>query len=204
GILHEVVDISEWALNRAGVLPYGSKEVELILKQLRNKTYLKTSSCGRVLDAVSALLDVCYERTYEGEPAMKLESIASHGNDVLKLEPIINGNVIDTTYLLENVFKNLKKFSAQDLAYSAQEYIAKSLAQLAIEEANRLGVDSIGFSGGVAYNEHITSKIHSLVNENKLKFVSHKQVPPGDGGTSFGQVTYATKINLRIQSESFI
>ncbi|MEM2897598.1 MAG: carbamoyltransferase HypF, partial [Candidatus Bathyarchaeia archaeon] len=169
GILHEVVDISEWALNRAGVLPYGSKEVELILKQLRNKTYLKTSSCGRVLDAVSALLDVCYERTYEGEPAMKLESIASHGNDVLKLEPIINGNVIDTTYLLENVFKNLKKFSAQDLAYSAQEYIAKSLAQLAIEEANRLGVDSIGFSGGVAYNEHITSKIHSLVNENKLK-----------------------------------
>jgi hydrogenase maturation factor HypF (carbamoyltransferase family) len=50
--------------------------------------------------------------------------------------------------LLENIFENLKKFNVQDLAFSAQEYIAKSLAQLAIEEANRLGVKAIGFSGG--------------------------------------------------------
>jgi hydrogenase maturation protein HypF len=194
GILHEVMDISEWAFNKAELLPYGSKEVELILKQLKNKTYLKTSSCGRVLDAVSALLGICYERTYEGEPAMKLESIAYHGEDVLKLKPMFKGSIIDTTYLLENIFENLKKFNVQDLAFSAQEYIAKSLAQLAIEEANRLGVKAIGFSGGVAYNEHITSTIHRLVEENKLKFILHKQVPPGDGGISFGQAVITSRL----------
>ena len=31
---------------------------------------------GRVLDAVAAVLGLCFERTYEGEPAMKLESTA--------------------------------------------------------------------------------------------------------------------------------
>ncbi|MEM3507550.1 MAG: carbamoyltransferase HypF, partial [Candidatus Bathyarchaeia archaeon] len=194
GILHEVIDISEWAFNKAKLFPYGSKEVELILKQLKNKSYPETSSCGRVLDAISALLGVCYERTYEGEPAMKLESIAYNGKDVLKLEPVIKGNVIDTTYLLENIFENIQKFNIQDLAYSAQEYMAKSLAQFAIEEANRLGVDVIGFSGGVAYNEHITSTIHGLIEENKLKFISHKKVPPGDGGISFGQSVIISRL----------
>jgi len=191
GILHDVVDISEWAFSNAEFFPYGAKEVELILKQIKNKNYLKTSSCGRVLDAISALLGICYERTYEGEPAMKLESIAYYGNDVLKLKPKIKGNVIDTTFLLENIFESIKKFKVQDLAYSAQEYIAKSLAQLAIEEANRLGVDTIGFSGGVAYNEHITSIIQRLVRKNNLKFICHKQVPPGDGGVSLGQAVIA-------------
>jgi len=66
----------------------------------------------------------------------------------LSLSLCLKGSIIDTTYLLENIFENLKKFNVQDLAFSAQEYIAKSLAQLAIEEANRLGVKAIGFSGG--------------------------------------------------------
>ena len=39
----------------------------------------KTSSTGRVLDAASALLGICRERTYDGEPAMKLESAAAGG-----------------------------------------------------------------------------------------------------------------------------
>ena len=34
---------------------------------------------GRVLDAAAALLGICRERTYDGEPAMKLESAASGG-----------------------------------------------------------------------------------------------------------------------------
>ena len=38
-----------------------------------------TSSTGRVLDAVSALLGICREKTYDGEPAMKLESAAVSG-----------------------------------------------------------------------------------------------------------------------------
>jgi hydrogenase maturation protein HypF len=61
----------------------------------------------------------------------------------------------------------------------------------AIDEARRLGVDSIGFSGGVACNEQITQAIRSTVEKNGLKFLVHELVPPGDGGISLGQAVAA-------------
>jgi len=191
GILHKITDISEWFLSKSNFLPHGKTEAELILKQLEKGVKLETSSCGRVLDAISAILGVCYERTYEGEPAMKLESAAMGGKDVLELKPEIRGNIVKTTELVNAVFEALGKFRVVDLAFSAQECVAKSLAELAVEKAEELGVKNVGFSGGVACNEQITATIQRIVEENGLNFVFHKFVPAGDGGTSFGQAVVA-------------
>ncbi len=191
GILHGKAEIEDWLHASCDHFPHGEEEVEVILQQLGKPLVPKTTSCGRVLDAVSAILGICYERTYEGEPAMKLESAASTGRNVLKLRPTVNENVIDTTSLVHEIFTQKNAFSVADLAFSAQSYIARSLAQLASEEAKRLGVDVVGFSGGVAYNEHITSTIRRVVEENGLGFVVHELVPPGDGGISFGQAVAA-------------
>jgi len=125
---------------------------------------------------------------------MKLESTAMCGKDVLKLDPKINGNIIDTTFLIREIFENRNKNSIADLAYSAETYIAESLAKLSIEKAREKSVDTIGFSGGVAYNEHITLTIKKLVEENGLRFLIHNQVPPGDGGISLGQAIAASSI----------
>ena len=191
GMLYGKAEIGDWLHANCNHFPHGEEEVEIVLQQLGKPSVPKTTSCGRVLDAVSAILGVCYERTYEGEPAMKLESAALGGKDVLKLQPMIKGNVIDTTVLVHEIFAQKKAFSSADLAFSAQSYIARSLAQLASEEAERLGVSAIGFSGGVAYNEHITLTIRSVVEKNGLRFFVHELVPPGDGGVSFGQAVAA-------------
>ncbi|MGD8546075.1 MAG: carbamoyltransferase HypF, partial [Candidatus Bathyarchaeota archaeon] len=87
GILDGKVEIDNWLLSKAALFPYRKSEVELILRQLKKGVKLGTTSCGRILDAVSAILGICHERTYEGEPAMKLEAIASKGKEVLNLEP---------------------------------------------------------------------------------------------------------------------
>lgn len=58
---------------------------------------------------------------------------------------------------------------------------------MAVEEAHRIGIKEIGFSGGVAYNRHITLTIRKVVEENDLRFIAHHEVPPGDGGISVGQ-----------------
>ena len=187
GILHSVMDIEEWLIYNSSRFPHGEKEVEVIIKQLEKGVVPKTTSCGRMLDAVSAVLDICYERTYEGEPAMKLESAATKGRDVLNLEPKLASKTVDTTILVREVFNQRHNHSIADLACSAQSYLAKGLAQLAVEETERLGVKAIGFSGGVAYNEHITQTIRKVVEECGFKFFVHSLVPPGDGGISFGQ-----------------
>jgi hydrogenase maturation protein HypF len=118
---------------------------------------------------------------------MKLESAAVRGRDVLKLEPIIKNNVLHTTEMVHEIFNCRNAYATDDLAFSAQFHIAKGLAQIAVNEAQRIGIDAVGFSGGVAYNEHITHATGKVVEENRLRFVVHESVPAGDGGLSFGQ-----------------
>ena len=191
GILYKKIDVTNWLLKKSSHLPHGRKEAELIVKQLNNGSSPNTTSCGRVLDAVSAMLGICYERTYEGEPAMKLESMAMKGNDVLNLVPQFRGKVLDTTFLVHEIFCNKNKVSVADLACSTQSYLARGLAQLAIKEAEKLQVTHVGFSGGVAYNKYIAATIRKAVEDAGFRFLVHNKIPAGDGGTSFGQAIVA-------------
>lgn len=184
-------EIEEFLFERKDAFPYGEEEVNIVLKQLKKEKML-TSSCGRLLDGIASLLDICHKMRYEGEPAMKLESIARKGKDVLQLEPIIKGNVIQTKYLVEYIYENLK-LKKEDLAFSAQEYIAKSLAEVAIQKADEKGIKNIVICGGCAYNEHITSRIKELIEKNGYKFFINEKVPCGDGGISFGQAMVANE-----------
>jgi len=192
GILRSAVDVEEWLLSLANCFPHGEREVKLVLRQLEKGSAVKTTSCGRVLDAVSAILGICYERTYEGEPAMKLESVATEGTDVLNLPPVFDGTTIETTEIVREIFAKRGEHPAADLACSVQSYLARSLAQRAVAEAGRIGLDTVGFSGGVAYNEYITIAIKRMVKKSGIKFLVHHQVPPGDGGISFGQAIAAS------------
>ena len=192
GILYKKVEIQNWLLQNLQCFPYGEKEVELILHQLENANrIIETTSCGRVLDAIAATLGICCERTYEGEPAMKLESIATKGGDTLNLEPVINGDVLDTTQLLLAIFENRENYAKADLAHCAHLYLAKGLAALAIEKAFENDVETVGFSGGVACNEILALTMRKIVEASGLRFVVHENVPPGDGGLSFGQAVVA-------------
>ncbi len=197
GILHKKVDVEHWLMQNKQNLSHGEKEAQIILHQLeKSKNIIETTSCGRVLDAVASVLDVCHERTYEGEPAVKLESTAMKGRDMLKLQPIIKTNILDTTQMLLEIFENRNKHSKADLAQSAHMYIAKGLACLAIEKAEENKIKTIGFSGGVACNEILALSMRKIVEAGNLKFVVHKTIPPGDGGLSFGQTVVGGIFNF--------
>lgn len=188
GILHKHVDIENWLLQNKQHFHHGEDEVHVILHQLQKDTgTVQTTSCGRVLDAVAAVLGVCYERTYEGEPAMRLESAARGGRDVLRLKPKTKGDVLDTTQLLLEIFEKKSRYSVADLAYSAHVYLARGLAVLAAEKASESHVKTVGFSGGAACNEILASVMRKAIEKEGLCFVVHEVIPPGDGGISFGQ-----------------
>jgi hydrogenase maturation protein HypF len=188
GILGKKLDVGDWLFRNSQHLPHGEAEAEIVLQQLRKADgVVETTSCGRVLDAVAAVLGVCYERTYEGEPAMKLESAAVKGKDVLKLKPIVKGNVLDTTELLVEVFENRHSLARADLAYSAHAYLAKGLASLGVASAVENGAGAVGFTGGAACNEILARIMRAEVEAAGLRFLVHEAVPAGDGGVSFGQ-----------------
>jgi hydrogenase maturation protein HypF len=134
-----------------------------------------TSSCGRVLDAAAFLLGFCDERTYDGRPAMLLEA---NSFGPLKLEPIIKDNVLMTTPLFEFLVRNMDK-DKKRLAATVQRYLAEGLYEIA-KQYNK----PIVWSGGCAYNTLMTG---FMLEQGVL---TNREVPPGDGGISFGQVAY--------------
>ena len=156
------------------------EEAKLYLRQIEQGFNLPfTSSTGRVLDAVAALLGLCDYASYEGRAAMLLESVAK---DPLDMEPMINAGDVDVL-MTSPLFKELlsrKGKGAGILAATAQAYIARGLLTI----AKKPGLPIV-FSGGVAYNRMITS----ILQAEGVYF--HRSIPAGDGCISYGQAIIA-------------
>lgn len=154
-----------------------------------------TTSAGRYLDAISAFLDICTRRRYEGEPAILLEAAAAAADPVdveLPFDHRDGRRVLDTKRVIQRLADLAENESPAVVAATAQDILARGLARIAIDEAEELGVKSVGFSGGVAYNDAISRRIRTSVEGAGLEYLDHESVPPGDAGISYGQAIVAT------------
>lgn len=155
---------------------------------------IRSSSVGRYLDAVAAMLGISSSNTYDGECPMKLEAVAKKSSVPLECSFESQGNrtVVDGGAMLEEI-SNLRRdrWSIPDLAYAAQWRLGEALAQLAIDIAQREGIKYVGFSGGVALNRILTKAIVGSITSDGLLPLIHTKVPPGDGGVSIGQAAVA-------------
>ena len=175
-------------------LPQGIPELQTTLKQVTQQLNAPlTSSTGRILDAIASMLQLTFHRTYEGEPAIRLESYANRGNPIPQLNLDISSKqtgrsqVLDTTMFVTKLFQNRDKYSGADLAHEAHVALGKAFGRTASEIAEAEGLRAIGFSGGVAFNRIITKTIRQVIEDRGLEFLTQKYVPPGDAGTSVGQ-----------------
>jgi len=98
--------------------------------------------------------------------------------------------VLSTLYLMQYIWENRGK-NTKNLAFSAEEYLAKGLAEIAVEYAKNERAPVIGVSGGCAYNEHMVHTIKKEVESNGIRFLRNEKLPAGDGGISFGQALVA-------------
>ncbi len=199
GIFHDSSDLYEILSNYAQ-FGKGKTEQETVIKQTKNRFNTPiTTSAGRYLDAVSSLLNICHERIYEGEPAMKLESIAVQGKP-LNIEPPIEKFEGRPVLDIQSIFRELielkeKKVHRKDIAATAQDLLARGLAEIAIRCAQDKGIDTIGFTGGTAYNDQIGLTVRDTVIESGLNYITNQKLPCGDGGISFGQLVVASKVS---------
>ena len=189
--------------NYLDAFPHGKMEIASLFKQIeRNLNVGINTSTGRCLDSIAAALNICHERSYEGEAPMKLESAAFNYlkmNDLDKLNdyPIIikdhdDRRVLDTTAVLRYVIEKLEE--GEDIgriAAAGQEAVSIGLAKIAIEAARDCGIDTVGVTGGTFYNEAITAHIKDCIENAGLKFIQHTNSCPGDGSVSLGQAIVA-------------
>ncbi|MDG5761569.1 carbamoyltransferase HypF [Natronococcus sp. A-GB1] len=184
-------------LERHGVaLPEDGTTHDDVIRQLEcGENVPLTSSTGRVLDAVAALLGVCSERRYEGEPAMRLEALATDGQPVaLDVSTVRTDGrpVIDTPALFAELASLLEAdYSRAVVAATAQDALARGLAALAVDVARERNRTTVALTGGVAYNDRIATRIRQRVTDAGCELVTNERVPAGDGGIAYGQVAVA-------------
>jgi len=166
------------------------REFEISLKLARRGS-TKTSSLGRVLDAISSMLGVCFERTYEGEPAIKLEAFSREGeilDDIdIKIRRSSDMWIADVSSLFESIISN--NFKPIDVAKTAQYKLGWSLGVIASKYLSNADIQAIFVSGGAAVNNFI---IHGIMDgANGVDIIINSWAPPGDGGIALGQAYLA-------------
>ncbi|MCX8198866.1 MAG: carbamoyltransferase HypF [Sulfolobales archaeon] len=179
------------------LVPGGLTEIKALLKAIEMRKYSLTSSMGRVLDGASAFLNISTQRSYEGEPAILLESAARGGRVVegindLEIVKSEGGLVIKTTGIYLDLVNNIKERSIEDLAYTVQYILGRGLGEAALAslKGRRLS-NSIVISGGAAVNEIIVKGIRDVLVESGVDILLPKRIPPNDGGIALGQIIAA-------------
>ncbi|MDP3360099.1 MAG: carbamoyltransferase HypF [Lutibacter sp.] len=188
---------------RLSLLSLASDEMMEVLKdkftQNELKTYLtlkksnslKTSSAGRLFDAVASLLNITDYNTYEGEAAILLENKIS--NYVLKscrsylLDP---KNGISATEIIKNIYADLNNGTAKENIIVNFLY---TLASAIIELAKTNNYKHVACSGGVFQNTTLVDIIIELAPK-EIKLYFHKDLSPNDENVSFGQLMYYLNI----------
>lgn len=192
----EVVGI----LNKMGLLkglPHGLKEAEVVYYLSKSGKGTITTSIGRVLDAFSALLNICTHRSYEGEPPIKLEAVADRGRDLgytPRLKNFSNRIIVSVSDMLRWAIDNISGVSEEDMAATILRGLGRALGVAALKslEGRRNTKQYITVGGGAAVNAHIVRGIKEVLKERNIEVILPRRFPPGDGGIALGQILVAS------------
>lgn len=171
---------------------FSDAEWKIHQQQLQEKSILNTSSMGRLMDAVSAILDIGLLNSYEGEAAMLLESKARdfNGYPNHRYDFPISGSKIIWQVAIRQVIDEIDKgLDSSEIAFRFHD----SLAGLIIMVAEHYGIQKLAFSGGVFQNALLCERITAHASGRYATYF-HQQLPPNDACIAFGQMAYFRKV----------
>ncbi len=176
------------------------EEIEVLLQMARTGVRSPmTSSCGRLFDAVAAMLGVCDTISYEGQAAIRLQHVARRGeqqryefeietkNDVeiLSFAPMIRSIVADCV-----VGKDKGEVAAM-----FHNTVSHAVCEMCERIRAATGIESVVLSGGVFQNDLLLRLISTGLKRCGFAAYSNHAVPPNDAGVSLGQAAVALARN---------
>lgn len=176
----------------------------------------RTSSMGRLFDAAAAILGICGQATYEGEPAIELEAAAWHalgsestcptGNmasfSVTESSRPDDCHVLNSRSLIEELLEGIgADVPAGQLALDFHIAIARSSARIAREICAREGIDTVALSGGVFMNRLLLQLLTRELKSMGLTVLVPHSVPVNDGCIAYGQAAVARTRLAQIASQ---
>ena len=168
----------------------------------RNINSPRTSSMGRLFDAAAAILGICGQATYEGEPAIELEAAArrafgrenasSTDSQVGTSAPGDGFPILDPQPLFEALLSGIDAGAPTDrLALDFHIAIARASARIASKICAREGIDTVALSGGVFMNRLLLRLLTRELRDAGLTVLVPHTVPVNDGCIAYGQSVIA-------------
>ena len=189
---------------------------DMIKKALDNHiNTVFTSSMGRLFDAVSSILGIAEENTYEGKCAIFLEKEAHMAQkehleakkmsfDIMKSEDQLLIDPAPVLKIIAGEWHNRTKETETDLrkalALGFHEALADMILVICENVREEQGVNCIAISGGVFQNVLLTTRVIKLLKDHRFEVFRNEVVPPGDGSISLGQ-TYLALAKIRNSQE---
>jgi hydrogenase maturation protein HypF len=181
------------------VREFAPRERALLARMLeRGIRAPRTTSAGRLFDAVAALLGIRQRTTFEAQAAMELEFRAEGADGtgypfelqqardetgerlVLDWGPAIDALGIDRA----------RGRPIAEIAASFHETLVDMIAAVAAE----VGEGRVALTGGCFQNRRLVERAAARLRERGFEVLLHRRVPPGDGGICLGQVAVAAAL----------
>ncbi len=145
-----------------------------------------TSSAGRLFDAAAAVLGLCLEATYEAHAAMALERAASDWARVRGVPRPEARRPDSPAEAFTNLLAHPQR-SAGERAWLFHHDLASVFADQLAAAATLAATTTVGLTGGVVVNRIFTAALVADLQARGFTVLTHRVVPPTDGGLSLGQ-----------------
>jgi hydrogenase maturation protein HypF len=208
GLLYEIFGDALFTMPNLALLRAFTPAELTVLRTMLHKDVNtpRTSSAGRLFDAVAALVGLHPMVQFEGQAALHLEFAL----DGIETDEQYNMNinepldrvphfplVVDWEPLVWGVLADMGRGVSQGLIAAK---FHNALVEAIVAVAHRVGEERVVLTGGCFQNKYLTEcAVHRLKGENFQPYW-HRQIPPNDGGISVGQVVAASHALARNQA----
>lgn len=177
--------------------------VETVLSMFKSGVaVVEATSMGRLFDAVAAVCGLCLENTYEGQAPAELESrLWSILSNQMPRNPYRysysirrNGNlfVVDPSDGVVALVGDVASGrDVGEISLGWHEMVCQATVEVVRAAAARFNSKTVALSGGSFQNRYLHLRLSQLLTEEGFTVLTHKNVPPNDGGISLGQAFFA-------------
>jgi hydrogenase maturation protein HypF len=170
-----------------------------VLGVARSRRAPVTTSVGRLFDAVASLLGLRPRVSFEAQAAIELEALArevprDRAPTYAGTVTVTPGDVavLDPADLVAALLHDLHAgMAVAELAAGFHEALGRAAAALAAGVAAQRGIDTVALPGGVFQNARLSEIVEDELARAGLTVLTHRAVPPNDGGISVGQAAIA-------------
>ena len=176
------------------------RKLQFIVQQIeKGINVVKTSSTGRLFDAVAAMLGLGNYNHFDAQLPMALESLAAPDVDASYPFELRTAQSEPCQLDLRSAFKALVEDMRRNDSPSAvsakfHNTLAEAVATMAGVARERTGLETVALSGGVLCNRYLAERLIRRLRQERFAVLFNRDVPANDGGIALGQAAIAARM----------